>query len=514
VTEVLRLEKICKTFPGVVANDGVDLEIREGEIHALLGENGAGKTTLMNCVYGVYRPDSGRIIWKGQPVEIHQARDAIALGIGMVHQHFMLVPPLTVAENVVLGLPSPREPLLDLAAVEFKIRELGGQYGLHVDPQAKIWQLPVGVQQRVEIVKALYRQAELLILDEPTAVLTPGEVEDLFKVLKGLTGRGLSIIFITHKLEEVMAVCDRVTVLRDGRVVDTVDRADTDKHQLAKMMVGREVFLNIEKPVVQSGQVVLSVQNLSALSDRDLPALKNVSFEVRRGEILGVAGVDGNGQTELVETITGLRAATGGRVSVLNQDATNRSPRDILAMGVSYIPADRQHIGLLLDFSVSENLIGKEFCSPPFARRGFLQKEVIDRFVDDCIRLFDIRTPTSQLKAKLLSGGNQQKTVLARELSRRPNLVVAAQPTRGLDVGATEYVRQQMIAARGEGTAILLISTELEEILSLSDRIAVMYEGEIMGILPAGQADVHEIGLMMAGVRPGRGDQPQSEEVV
>ena len=513
VAELLRLEKIRKTFPGVMANDDVDLEIQRGEIHALLGENGAGKTTLMNCVYGVYRPDSGRIIWQGQPVEIHQARDAIALGIGMVHQHFMLVPPLTVAENVVLGLPSPREPLLDLNAVAQEIVKIGQQYGLPVDPQAKIWQLPVGIQQRVEIIKALYRQAELLILDEPTAVLTPGEVEELFRVLKGLTEQGLSIIFITHKLEEVMSVCDRVTVLRDGAVVDTVNVTDTDTHQLAKMMVGREVFLDIAKPELSSGEVVLVVDSLSALNDRGLPALKHISFEVRRGEILGIAGVDGNGQTELAETIAGLRPVTGGHITVLGQAATNCSPRQLFDMNVAYIPADRQQIGLLLGFSVAENLIGKQFCQAPFSKRAFLKQKVIDKFVAETIARFSIRTPGPEIETKLLSGGNQQKVVLARELSHQPDLLIAAQPTRGLDIGATEYVRQQMIEARSNGAAILLISTELEEVLSLSDRIAVLYEGEIMGILPAKAIDIHEIGLMMAGAKRHEPAQSSPQEV-
>ncbi len=512
MTELLRLEKIRKTFPGVLANDDVDLEIRKGEIHALLGENGAGKTTLMNCVYGVYRPERGHIFWKGQPVEIHQARDAIALGIGMVHQHFMLVPPLTVAENVILGLPSAREPLLDLRSAAIRLRDLGKQYGLPVDPGIPVWQLPVGVQQRVEILKALYRNAELLILDEPTAVLTPGEVEDLFKVLKGLTQEGLSIIFITHKLEEVMAVSDRVTVMRNGRVVQTVNAAATNANELAKMMVGREVFLNIPKPALPAGAVVLAVTGLAAQSDRGLPALKGLSFEIRRGEILGIAGVDGNGQTELAEALTGLRRATGGTVAVSGHDVTHASPREIMDLNVAFIPPDRQHTGLLLTFSVGENLIGKEFCRPPFSKRGFLQERLIRDFVTGAIQNYDIRTPEAATPAKLLSGGNQQKVVLARELSRRPDLLIAAQPTRGLDIGATEYVRQQMVAARNAGTAILLISTELEEVLSLSDRIAVLYEGEIMGIVPASGADVHEIGLMMAGAKRLTSAAPAVEE--
>ncbi|MGC9358080.1 MAG: ABC transporter ATP-binding protein [Anaerolineae bacterium] len=499
--ELLRLEKIRKTFPGVVANDDVHLTVEKGRIHALLGENGAGKTTLMNCVYGVYRPDSGQIFWKGQPVEIGQARDAIALGIGMVHQHFMLVPPLTVAENVVLGLPSAREPFLDLRTASRKIRELGERFGLRVDPDAPVWQLPVGAQQRVEIIKALYRNAKLLILDEPTAVLTPGEVEDLFTVLRELTDEGLSIIFITHKLEEVMAVCSKVTVMRNGHVVDTVEAANTDTHELAKMMVGREVFLNIEKPEMPIGDVILSVSGVSAHSDRGVPALKNLSFEVREGEILGIAGVDGNGQTELSEVISGLREVTSGSITVAGQEVANQAPREIMDLNVAFIPSDRQHMGLLLDFSVGENLIGKEFCRTPFSKRGFLQEKVIDDFVEEAIDDYDIRTPHAEVEVKLLSGGNQQKVILARELSRQPQLLIAAQPTRGLDIGATEYVRRQMVDARNAGTAILLISTELEEILSLSDRIAVLYEGEIMGIVPAEEADVHDIGLMMAGAK-------------
>jgi general nucleoside transport system ATP-binding protein len=508
---ILRLENIRKTFPGVIANDDVNLEVRSGEIHALLGENGAGKTTLMNCVYGVYRPDSGRIIWKGKEVRIHQARDAISLGIGMVHQHFMLVPPLTVTENVILGLPSPREPFLDLAGAEAKIRESAKRFHLSLDPRAKIWDLPVGVQQRVEILKALYREAELLILDEPTAVLTPGEVDELFKVLKALTEFGLSIIFISHKLEEVMAICDRITVLRDGHIVDTVDKENTTSSQLARMMVGREVFLEFDKPEVTPGEVVLCVENLSALDNRSLPAVKNVSFEIRRGEILGIAGVDGNGQPELAEVLAGMRKSTNGSFKVLGGEATNQSPQNILDMNVSYIPPDRQHVGLLMEFSISENLIGKTFSKAPFARRGFLQKKAIQDYVNNCINQFDIRTPGAALKTMLLSGGNQQKVVLARELSRKPDLIITSQATRGLDVGATEYVHQQMLAARSEGAAILYISTELEEIFSLSDRIAVMYEGEIMGIVPGKNVDLNLIGEMMAGVR--RIDSSASEDV-
>ncbi len=500
MSELLRLEKITKTFPGVIANDQVDLDVQRGEIHALLGENGSGKTTLMNCTYGVYHPTSGRIFWKGQEVKIRQARDAIALGIGMVHQHFMLVRPFTVTENVILGLPSNREPFLNLSQAEEKIRASSERFHLQVDPTAKIWQLSVGMQQRVEILKALYRDAELLILDEPTAVLTPGEVEEFFKAIKSLTEHGLSVIFITHKLEEVMAVCDRVTVLRDGRKVATVDVADTTTRELARMMVGREVFLSLDKPQITPGDVVLAVENVSARDDRDLLAVDNVSFTVRRNEILGIAGVDGNGQTELADVITGLRKAETGRVLLLGQDVTNDTPLQIIEKDVAYIPPDRHRMGLFMGLSITENLIGKAFWKWPFSRRGLFKSKAIDRFGAEMIADYDIRTPGPEIQVKLLSGGNQQKVILARELSRSPDLVIATQPTRGLDIGAIEYVHKQIVDARNNGAAVLLISTELQEILSLSDRIAVMYAGEFMGIVQAADANVHDIGEMMAGV--------------
>ncbi|NMC53599.1 MAG: ABC transporter ATP-binding protein [Chloroflexi bacterium] len=499
--ELLRLEKIQKTFPGVLANDNVDLTIQRGEIHALLGENGAGKTTLMNCVFGVYRPTRGQIYWKGQPVEIHQAHDAIALGMGMVHQHFMLIPQLTVAENVILGLKSPREPFLNLKAVARQILETGQRFHLKVDPHAPVWSLPVGAQQRVEVLKVLYRQAELLILDEPTAVLTPGEVEELFTVLKELARAGLSIIFITHKLEEVMAICDQVTVLRDGCVVASGPVAQTTPQDLARSMVGREVSLNLHKPPAQPGEVILSVQNLSALGNRGLPALNNISFEVRAGEILGVAGVDGNGQTELGDVIAGLRRAASGSITIAGRNTLNRPPREILDLNVAYIPPDRQRTGLLMELPLAENLVAKTITRPPFSRHGFLHPAEINRFAAQAASEYEINPPQASLPVRLLSGGNQQKVVLAREVSRHPRLLIASQPTRGLDIGASEYVHRQMLAAREAGAAILLISTDLEEILSLSDRIAVLYEGQIMGILAAGDAQVHEIGEMMAGVR-------------
>lgn len=501
MVELLRLEKIRKTFPGIIANKEIDLAIQKGEVHALLGENGAGKSTLMNVVYGVYRPDGGKIFWKGTEVEIHNAREAIALGIGMVHQQFRLVPTLTVAENIVLGLPSNHEPFLDMSGLEARIQASAQRYHLSIDPGAKIWQLPVGVQQRVEILKALYRNAELLILDEPTAVLTPGEVADLFHVLKALTADGLSIIFITHKLNEVMEICDRVTVLRDGAVVDTVAKNETTISDLARLMVGREVLNKIEKPDLPAGEVVLSVSGLRARNDRGLSALNGISFEIHRSEILGVAGVDGNGQFELAEAIARLRKLDSGKIELLGRDVSRCTPRDMMDQKVSYIPPDRYQTGLLMDFSIIENLIGKSFFRFPFSRRGIFQQNEIKKFAQRSIERFDIRTPDSRLAVKLLSGGNQQKVILAREISSLPDLLIASQPTRGLDIGAAEYVHQQMIAARNQGAAVLLISTELDEILLLSDRIAVMYEGEIMGIIPAGTANIQEIGEMMAGVR-------------
>ncbi|MEI8131044.1 MAG: ABC transporter ATP-binding protein, partial [Leptolinea sp.] len=373
------------------------------------------------------------------------------------------------------------------------------KYGFDIDPKAEIWQLPVGVQQRVEILKALYRNAELLILDEPTAVLTPGEVDELLDVLKNLTKQGLSIILITHKLEEVMSASDRVTILRDGRVINTVKVSETNTRELASMMVGREVFLNIDKPELKAGEIVLKVENLSAKDSRNLPAVKNVSFEIRRNEIFGIAGVDGNGQTELADVLAGLRTATSGKIEVSGKEATNLTPLEIMNMGVSYVPPDRQHTGLVLDFSLIENLIGKSYFRMPFSKNGIFQKAAIKSFSEKAILDFDVRTPGPELAAKMLSGGNQQKVVLARELSGNPDLLIASQPTRGLDVGATEYVRNRMVDARNKGTAILLISTELEEILSLSDRIAVMYEGEIMGIIPGKGAGIQQIGEMMAG---------------
>jgi simple sugar transport system ATP-binding protein len=493
------MEGIVKRFPGVVANDGIDFEVRAGEVHALLGENGAGKTTLMNILYGIYRPDEGRIYVRGQPVTIRSPRDAIALGIGMVHQHFMLVHSHTVAENILLGLPDSHF-VFPVRAVTEKVAELSERYGLKVDPSAPIWQLSAGEQQRVEIVKALYRGAEVLILDEPTSMLTPGEAKELFAILRRMAQEGRAVIFITHKLEEVMAVSDRVTVLRQGRVVDTRDTAETDERELARMMVGREVLFHLDKAPVEQGAVVLAVEGVWALNDKGVPALRDVSLTVREGEILGIAGVAGNGQRELVEVITGLRPATKGRVLIGGEDVTNCSPREILEKGVAHIPEERMRMGLIPNLSVAENLILKEYRDPPFCKGLFLDPASIEKHARELIAAYRIVTPSERTPAKLLSGGNIQRLILARELSTNPRLVVAAHPTYGLDVGATEHIRQLLLEQRERGAAILLVSEDLEEILSMSDRIAVMFEGRIMGVLEAEQADLEVIGAMMAGL--------------
>jgi len=494
------MRDIVKTFPGVLANDHVSLEVQAGEVHALLGENGAGKTTLMNILYGLYRPDSGEIYVKGKRVQIRSPRDAIAHGIGMVHQHFKLVHPHTVAENVALGLAGT--PFWQPArVVERGLKELSERYGLPVDPRARVWQLSAGEQQRVEILKALYRGAEILILDEPTSVLTPQETAELFKVLERMKAEGHAVIFITHKLNEVMEVADRVTVMRQGKVVGTLSVSETDKASLARMMVGREVVFRLSKGECHPGEEALVVEDLHALSDRGIPALRGVSFTVRRGEILGIAGVAGNGQRELVEVITGLRRAQRGRVAILGEDLTNRSARRIADVGVAHIPEERLRMGIVPGMTVENNLILKKHHRPPFCVGPFLQLTAVKEFATQAIEEYDIVTPSPRTPAKLLSGGNIQKLILARELSGEPGLVIAAHPTYGLDVGATEQIRQILIKQRDSGVGVLLVSEDLEEIMALSDRIAVMFGGEIMGIVSASEAKIEEIGLMMAGER-------------
>lgn len=490
---------IVKRFPGVVAVDGVDLTVEPGEIHALLGENGAGKSSLMNVLAGLYRPDAGEVRVHGRAADIRSPRDATRLGIGMVHQHFMLVPTLSVAENIVLGLPRPRFRL-NMRAIEGEVRDISTRYGLHVDPSSCIWQLSVGEQQRVEILKMLYRGANILIMDEPTAVLAPQEIEELCQNLRAMAAEGKSVILISHKLTEVLSIADRITVLRKGRVTASGLRpAETSRAELARLMVDRPVLFSVDREAQEPGEAVLVVQDLSAQNDKGLPALQGISFEVRAGEVLGLAGVAGNGQRELAEVITGLRPATGGRVLLNGQNVTNCAPRRSLNLGLSHVPEDRVHVGLISNMTVSDNLILKNYRRPPLSRMGFLVKQAIARFARRLIEDYQIDTPGPETQMKGLSGGNLQKALLAREISGAPRAMIAMQPTRGLDVGAIEAVHRLLMDLRRSGAAILLVSEELEEITSLSDRIAVIYEGRIMGTIPAEDADVEKIGLMMAG---------------
>ncbi len=498
---ILELNGITKRFPGVLANDNINLTLEKGEIHALLGENGAGKTTLMNILYGLYQPDEGEIKVNGKALDIHSPSDAIAAGIGMVHQHFMLIPVFTVTENVMLGDEATYPGgLLNRRECANRIRQLSEQFGLEVDPEAYVGDLAVGVQQRVEIIKLLYREADILILDEPTAVLTPQETDELFTIMRSLVDQGKSIIFITHKLREVMEFSDRITVIRRGKVVGSTIPEEANQRTLAEMMVGREVQLELEKNPPQIGEMILSVKDLIVLDERNQVAVDGVSFEVHSGEILGIAGVQGNGQTELVEAITGLRSAHQGQITLLDQDISKATPRTITEMGSAHVPEDRQRDGLVLSFPVSDNLILNTYYQSPFTHRAILQQEAILERAADLIEKFDIRTPSAMTNSGSLSGGNQQKVIVAREFSRPIKLLVASQPTRGLDVGSVEYIHSRILQKRDEGCAVVLVSPELDEIMELSDRIAVMFRGQILAILPAEEATKEGIGLLMAGV--------------
>jgi len=496
---VLELRGITKRFPGVVANDRVDLDVREGEVHALLGENGAGKSTLMNEVYGLYRPDEGQVWVRGRPVTIHSPKEAIASGIGMVHQHFMLIPVMTVAENIVLATePTHGGVFLDLDTAVARVRELSETFGLAVDPRARVDAISVAQQQRVEILKALYRGADILILDEPTAVLTPQETEELFAVIRSLREQGKSIIFISHKLKEVLEIADRVTVLRRGKKVDTLPREGATENQLARLMVGREVLLRVDKQPASPGDPLLLVENLAVLDDRGLEAVRGASLEVREGEIVGLAGVDGNGQTELIEGLTGLRRVASGRIVIGGKDVTGAGAKDVIDLGIGHIPEDRHRHGLVLDFSLAENLALHDYRKPPDSRLGWLFPRRLVERAKSLLRQFDVRGGGPETLASSLSGGNQQKVVLAREIARDPRVLLAAQPTRGLDVGAIEFVHRRLIEARDRRKAVLLISFELDEILSLADRILVMYEGQIVAEFGP-DADEHELGITMTG---------------
>ena len=502
MSTVLELRGITKRFPGVLANDNINLTLEEGEIHALLGENGAGKTTLMNILYGLYQPDHGEMLVRGKPIKVHSPRDAIAAGIGMVHQHFMLVPVFTVTENVMLGDESLKMgTFLDRRAATERIRHISEQYNLQVDPNAYLKDLPVGVQQRVEIIKLLYREANILILDEPTAVLTPQEVDELFKIMRTLVEKGKSIIFITHKLREVMEFSDRITVIRRGKVIGSTRPAEADQRKLAEMMVGRSVQLEVQKTPAAPREKVLEVRDLVVLNEQRQIVVDKISFDVHAGEILGIAGVQGNGQTELVEALTGLRQPFSGQATLMGQDITQASPRKITELGSAHVPEDRQRDGLVLPFPIADNMVLNTYYQPPFSKGVVINDGQINANAERLVKEFDVRTPGIMTSAGALSGGNQQKVIVAREFSRPIKMLVASQPTRGLDVGSVEYIHSRIIQKRDEGCAVLVVSSELDEVLGLADRIAVMFRGQIIDILPADQVTKEQVGLLMAGIR-------------
>lgn len=500
---IIEMLHITKEFPGIVANDDITLQLKKGEIHALLGENGAGKSTLMSVLFGLYQPEKGEIRKNGEVVKINNPNDANNLGIGMVHQHFKLVEIFSVLENIILGVePNKRGFILKKQARE-KIIKLSEQYGLKVNPDAIIEDITVGMQQRVEILKMLYRDNEILIFDEPTASLTPQEIDDLMKIMKKLASEGKSILFITHKLNEIMAVSDRCTVLRKGKYIGTVNTNETSIEELSEMMVGRKVNFSVDKEKSNPKEIVLNINNLSVPSKiHKNNAVRNVSFNVRAGEIVCIAGIDGNGQSELVYAITGLEKNNGGTIELCGKDITNASIRTRSKLGMSHIPEDRHKFGLVLDYTLAENMVLQRYWQPMFQKSGFLKKDVITEYSDKLIEQYDVRSGQgSKTIARSMSGGNQQKAIVAREIDRDPELLVVVQPTRGLDVGAIEYIHKQIVAERDSGAAVLLVSLELDEVMNLSDRILVMYEGEIVGEFEADQVDERELGLYMAGAK-------------
>ncbi len=499
---VVEMLNICKQFPGIRANDDITLCLKKGEIHALLGENGAGKSTLMSILFGLYQADSGTIKIRGKTVRIDNPNIANELGIGMVHQHFKLVHNFTVTENIVLGLEPHSGPLLELKSASRRIKALSEQYGLNVEPDAKIEDISVGMQQRVEILKMLYRNAEVLMFDEPTAVLTPQEIQDLMKIMRNLIAEGKSIILITHKLKEIKAIADRCTVIRRGKLIGTVEVADTDEAKMAEMMIGREISFEINKADREPGDTILEIRNLNVNNSRNVPALRDFSIELRAGEILGIAGVEGNGQTELIEALTGLRKIEGGTILLKGKNITRLSIRERIQSGMAHIPEDRQKRGLVLDYSIEQNMILETHREEPYSKHGFLNKGAIRAHAEKIIAAFDVRSSEgASTKARTMSGGNQQKAIIGREFDLDPELLIAVQPTRGLDIGSIVYIHQRLVEQRDSGKAVLLVSLELDEILDLSDRIAVISHGELVGIVDADKTNEREVGLMMTGVK-------------
>ena len=496
---VIEMLNIRKEFPGVVANDDITIQVKPGEIHALLGENGAGKSTLMNILFGLYEPDRGDIRVNGEKVNITNPNVATDLGIGMVHQHFMLVDTLSVTENIILGSEPTSIGRINLKQAEKEVQALSDTYGLRVDPTAKIGDISVGMQQRVEILKTLYRGANVLIFDEPTAVLTPQEINELMEIMNSLIKEGKSIILITHKLKEIIQVCDRCTVIRRGKGVGTVNVSETNVNELASLMVGREVLFTTEKDPAQPKETVLQVKDLVVQDSRKVDIVKGLNLNIRAGEIVGIAGVDGNGQTELIEAITGLRDVTKGRITLNGKDITNLTPRKVTESGIGHIPQDRQRFGLVLDYTVADNIVLQTYYQQPYSKHLLLNFHEIDQKANEIIKEYDVRPPRAQTLARSLSGGNQQKVIIGREIDRSPHLLIAAQPTRGLDVGAVEFIHKKLIEERDKGRAVLLMSFELDEIMNVSDRIAVMFDGTISAIVDPNETDEQELGLLMAG---------------